>query len=136
MAPIWTGIAYHATQLAPLLEDDGGNIPYAESAGSFEVMPQDEPEPLPGKGEVSWGSLREIADDLRSVEEDVDLPDLSLRRNSKRSSTSALKLRRFAPHLPREAVRLFLAAPSVADVARHLVDAWVGFWQGHGETAA
>jgi hypothetical protein len=117
-----------ATQLAPLLEDDGGSVPYAESAGSFEVMPQDEPDPLPGRGEVSWGSLSEIVDDLRSVEEDVDLP-VSPSRELQEIINLRLKLERFAPHLPREAVRLFLAAPSIADAARHLIDTWVRFWQ-------
>lgn len=115
-------------QLGPLLEVDGGNVPYAESAGSYEIMPQDEPDPIPGKGDISWGSLREIVDDLRAVEEDLDLT-VSPSQKLEEIIQLRLTLERFAPHLPREAVRLFLAAPSIADRARQLVDAWVAFWQ-------
>ena len=98
-------------------------------------MPQDEPDPLPGKGEISWGNLREIVEDLRSVEEDVDLP-VPPSQKLEEIIGLRLKLERFAPHLPREAVRLFLAAPSIADTARQLVDAWVVFWQAMERTVA
>jgi hypothetical protein len=122
----WDRVA--TTQLTPLLEDDGGTVPYAESAGSLEVMPPDEPDPLPGKGDVKWDSLRELVDDLRNLEDGIKLagaPSEALER------IIALRqnLERFSPDLPREGVRLFLAAPNVAEAATQLVDTWVVFWQ-------
>jgi hypothetical protein len=116
------------TQLAPLLEEAGGNVPYAESAGSLELMAADEPEPAPGKGEVTWGVLSDLVDELKVLEGgegSSDLPSSHLLRIMELRGILA----RYAPDLPREGVRLFLAAPHLANTAAALVEAWVAFWQ-------
>ena len=121
-------VAVSEDQLELLLRDAGADIPYAESAGSIEVMAGDEPDPLPGKGHVTWGSLRGILDDLRTMEEGLDLkasPSEKLREIIELRG----KLEPFANHIPLEGVRLFLAAPSLADTAELLVNSWVEFWQ-------
>jgi hypothetical protein len=117
-----------AGQLSPLLEEDGGNTSYAGSAGSYEVMPADEPDPLPGRGQVSWGYLSEIVDNLRSMEDGVCLRASAA---DKLNEIIALRiqLERWVPDIPREGIRLFLAAPGVASTAQSLVDAWVEFWR-------
>jgi hypothetical protein len=115
-------------QLAPLLADDGGAVPYSTSAGSLEQMPEDEPNPLPGKGQVTWQSLGDVVTELGNLESGLSLP----------SSPSALlteiidlreRLDGYVQHIPREGIRLFLAAPSVCAAAEDLVDRWVNFWR-------
>jgi hypothetical protein len=114
-------------QLSPLLEEEGGSVPYAESAGSYEAMPSDEPDPLPGRGQVSWESLREIIDSLRNMEDGLGLDAAPSEKLAEIIGLRA-QLERWSPDIPREGIRLFLAAPRVGSTARSLVDAWVEFW--------
>lgn len=115
-------------QLALLLRDEASEDPYSAWAGSIEVIPADEPDPLPGKGRVSWSSLRTVVEDLRTMEEGLSLAP---RPSDTLDTVIGLreKLERYAPSIPKEGVRLFMAAPSLAEAAAGLVDAWVAFWQ-------
>jgi hypothetical protein len=115
-------------QLSPLLEEEGGSVPYAESAGSYEIMPPDEPDPLPGRGQVSWGNLHEIIDSLRNMEDGLGL-DAPPSEKLEEIIRLRAQLHRWSPDIPREGIRLFLAAPRVSATARSLVNAWVDFWQ-------
>lgn len=117
-------------QLAPLTEQDGDVLPYAVAAGSLEHMPADEADPLPGRGKVEWGDLRDVAKELRVLEEAADrVPDP--RPSSILETVLALRLSLadWVTDIPREGLRLFLAAPTVADIARDLVSAWVSLWR-------
>ena len=116
------------TQLGPLIEGPGSKTSYAQSAGSYELIAQDEPDPLPGKGDIVWNSLRDILEDLRSFEEDVDL-DVYPSHKLDEILSLRLKLERYSSDIPREGIRLFLAAPGLSNVAERLVSAWVEFWQ-------
>jgi len=57
------------THLRRLLEGAGAELPYPVAAGSVERMPVDEPDPLPGRGMVTWGDLRPLVDELAVLEE-------------------------------------------------------------------
>lgn len=117
-------------QLGPLMEPDGGILPYAVAAGSLEHMPADEADPLPGRGKIEWSDLREVATELKVLEEAAStIPDP--RPSSILESILALRLSLadWVTDIPREGLRLFLAAPTVAATARELVDAWVNLWR-------
>lgn len=122
-------------QLAPLLRNESSEEPYSASAGSVEVIPADEPDPRPGKGKVTWSSLQAVVEDLRTMEE-----GLSLERRPSDMLDTVIRLRevleRFATSIPREGVRLFMVAPSLARTAGELVGAWVAFWQAMEELRA
>jgi len=117
-------------QLGPLMEQDGDVLPYAVAAGSLEHMPADEADPLPGRGKVEWGDLRDVVKELKVLEEVADVvPHPRPSSILEAILARRLELADWVTDIPREGLRLFLGAPTVADTARDLVNMWVSLWR-------
>jgi len=117
-------------QLGPLMEQDGDVLPYAVAAGSLEHMPADEADPLPGRGKVEWGDLRDVVKELKVLEEVADVvPHPRPSSILETILARRLELADWVTDIPREGLRLFLGAPTVADTARDLVNMWVSLWR-------
>ncbi len=124
-------------QLRPLMEQDGETLPYAAAAGSLEQMPVDEPAPLPGKGKVEWGDLRDIVKELRLLEEAADdVPEPRPSAILERIVELRTTLGAWVADIPREGLRLFLAAGTVETAARDLIGAWVDLWKAMDDLRA
>jgi hypothetical protein len=113
---LWDSV--NMESLARVLSDTSDPQGYAGSAGSIEHMPENEPEPLPGKGIVKWQTLDVLLDNIRKLE----------RRATVRGTSEALerivnlrsKLTEYADSIPREGIRLLLASKKLESAVKNL----------------
>jgi hypothetical protein len=123
----WDRVAQSGVAL--LMSDPAMEFPYATAAGSVERIDADEPDPIPGKGVVTWDSLESLVEDLKVLQE--GLPFSGPPPSEHLEQILGLR-RRLAPYvfdIPREGVRLLMAAKSLRVAASDLVSAWVKLWR-------
>lgn len=111
-----------------LLQDPAGETDYAETVGSIERIPDDEPIAVPGTGDTSWGEFEEAGRSLELLADRAGIP-----RVSAELLREILALRRdlfrYLPSLLDEGARLFIGAPTLGAKAARLVRAWVALWE-------
>lgn len=112
-----------------LLGDPDSDSGYEAQAGSVEHIRADDPFPSPGKGDVEWRSLVEIAENLRILE---------LRAGRENAPSAQLidqliGLRRsllpIIESILNEGTRLFMLSSRLRAGASSLVDTWVQVWE-------
>lgn len=114
-------------RFADLLADPQGEADYPETAGSIERLPEDEPAPGPGRGDVSWLRLTAVASDLEKLERRVSDPP-----NCSGVVAGLIKDRRdlmaFLDSIGEEGVSLFIGSSGLRASAESLVTGWVELW--------
>ncbi|WP_433267190.1 FtsK/SpoIIIE domain-containing protein [Micromonospora vinacea] len=116
--------------LQPLMSDPGQDGGYESQSGSVEIKRADDPQEVPGRGDITWQSLGEIADKLRILEVTRG------RRDVARCALLVDRLigvrRSLLPYLSSimtEGVRLFVLSSDLRKAAAELVSCWVSLWQ-------
>jgi hypothetical protein len=111
-----------------LLGDPDSDSGYESQAGSVEHLRSDDPFPSPGKGDVEWRSLVEVAENLRILELRAGRDDVP----SALLIDQLIGLRRsllpIIESILNEGSRLFMLSGRLRSAASSLVDTWVEVW--------
>lgn len=112
-----------------LLTDPNDDVGYEAQAGSVELIRPDEPFPVPGKGDIKWRSLENIARRLQLLETRAQGTGASPDEIIRRVVALRQDLVPFLDSIPNEGARLFMLSAKARETAEVLVETWVELWE-------